>query len=192
MLILVAFFQSYLYYLVFTIRCWNSQTEQYYLYSVFGFSQYQIVFSIRYSDFLNTEYYSVFGIRIFSIPNSIWYLVVSDFGKPNNIWYSYSVKRRYSSHSDFKGSSYANIKFLNTSNMNTNPTTTTMPSRAATNTAITKKTITAVVACCPYWGRYLGFQKGDQIGVEFNFQSIGKHFRCSGRTQPFQYCSFAR
>ena len=49
----------------------NSWTEQQYSYSVFGFFQYQIVFGIRYSAFLNTEQYSVFGIRVFGTPNSI-------------------------------------------------------------------------------------------------------------------------
>ena len=55
---------------------------------------------IKYSDFLDTEYYSVFGIRIFSIPNSIQYsvFVISE----NRIIFGirYSVKKRYSSHSD--------------------------------------------------------------------------------------------
>ena len=54
----------------------------------------------RYSDFLDTKKYSVFGIGIFSIPASIQYLIFGDFWKLNNIRYSYSVKKRYSSHSD--------------------------------------------------------------------------------------------
>ena len=49
--------------MLYTIRYSNSETEQYYSYSVLGFSSYQIVFGIWYSDFLNTEQYSIFGIR---------------------------------------------------------------------------------------------------------------------------------
>ena len=57
----------------------------------------------------------------------------------------------------FKGSSYANLLFLNSSTINTVTTTTIIPMKATTYTAITKKAITTLVACCPYWRRYLGF-----------------------------------
>ena len=49
----------------------NSQTKQQYSHSVFGFSQYRIVFGTRYSGFLHPEQYS--GIQIFgpnTCPNS--------------------------------------------------------------------------------------------------------------------------
>ena len=58
-------------------------------------------------------------------------------------------------HWPFKGSSYANFMFLSASTMNTVTITTTIPTRE--QQAITKKAITTIVACCPYWGRYLDF-----------------------------------
>ena len=62
MLIFIAFFQSFVYYLGLRFQYLNSQTKQYYSDSVFRFSQYRIVFDIRYS--VISENQIIFGICI--------------------------------------------------------------------------------------------------------------------------------
>ena len=91
----------------------------------------------------------------------------------------------------FKESSYANLLFKNGTILTTITTTTNIPTRktttATSHTIVAKKNHLCYLCLLSTMGKVsrllVGLESSfwGQIGVEFNFQSIGAHYRCGGR-----------